>query len=64
MKGDEMVMLSHTGNTNEQLVIQWLKQFIKYTRAEPFDKCNLLLKAGHKSHVTPKFTLLALEHHI
>jgi hypothetical protein len=64
MEGGERIMLSASGYTNEQLAIQWLEHFIKYTGAGPTKKWKLLLMDGHKSHRTPEFTLLALQNHI
>lgn len=64
MKGGERIMLSTLGYTNEQLAIQWLEHFIKHTGVGLTKKWKLLLMDWHKSHRTPKFTLLALQNHI
>jgi hypothetical protein len=64
LKGDELILLSDSGYTNEELAIRWLKHFIKHTKAGPNEPWKLLLMDGHKSHENPDFVLLALENHI
>lgn len=59
LTGDELVLLSDSGYTNEELAILWLKHFIKYTGAGPESSMKILLMDSHPSHTSPQFTLLA-----
>jgi hypothetical protein len=60
MTGGELVLLSTTGFTNDQLAIQYLEHFIKHVGASP-DASDwiLLLFDNHGSYKTPQFILLA-----
>jgi hypothetical protein len=35
LKGDELILLSNSGFTNDELAIYFLNHFIKYTKARP-----------------------------
>jgi hypothetical protein len=49
--GMELLLLSDTGYTNEELGIQWLDHFISYTSAyKGAGRWKLLLFDGHSSH--------------
>jgi DDE superfamily endonuclease len=56
---NELVLLSESGFTTDQLTFQFLEQFIKHTKASPKEQPKLLLMDNHNSHITPEFILLA-----
>jgi hypothetical protein len=60
LTGGELVLLSSTGFTNDQLALEYLMHFIKHVGAGP-DSPDwiLLLCDNHGSHRTPQFILLA-----
>src|SRR5436305_14373594 len=62
--GDELLLLSETGYTNEEVTIEWLKHFIKHTSAGPKQPWKILLMDGHRTYESPEFVLLALANHI
>jgi hypothetical protein len=67
LQGDEMVLLSESGYTNEKLSLDWLKHFIKHTESvsdRPDLPWKVLLMDGHRSHLSPEFVLLALQYNI
>jgi DDE superfamily endonuclease len=64
LQGDELLMLSPTGYTNESLALDWLQHFIKHTNAGPDKPWKLLLLDGQKSHETPDFILKSLANNI
>ena len=56
---NELVLLSDSGFTNDQLAIRFLEHFILYSDASPSQPTKLLLMDNHGSHVTPEFINLA-----
>jgi hypothetical protein len=56
---NELVLLSESGFTTDQLTLRFLEWFITYTRAGPREQPKLLLMDNHGSHITPEFILLA-----
>jgi DDE superfamily endonuclease len=64
LKGDELVLLSNHGFTNDELAIKFLEHFIKHTKAGPNADWKLLLMDNYGSHCTPEFILLAIRNHI
>ena len=64
LQGNELLMLSPTGYTNESLAKDWLQHFIKHTNAGPNQPWKLLLLDGQKSHENAEFVLLCLANNI
>jgi hypothetical protein len=64
LSGDEKVLLSESGYTNDELAIQWLQHFIQHTSSSATTKSKVLLLDSHASHCTPEFTILAQENNI
>jgi hypothetical protein len=56
---NELVLLSESGFTTDQLTLRFLEWFITYTKAGPREQPKLLLMDNHGSHITPEFMLLA-----
>lgn len=61
---DELVLLSESGFTNDNLAIRFLNHFIQYTSAGPDKTKKLLLMDNHGSHVTAEFIDLATRNNI
>lgn len=55
--GSELLLLSDSGYTNEDLGMLWLDHFITYSGAGPKAPMKLLLFDGHSSHTTEDFRL-------
>ena len=64
LKGAEVMYLSETGYTNDQIAVWWLEHFIKHTDSGPDKLWKLLLLDGHVSHECPQFVLKAEESNI
>jgi hypothetical protein len=64
LQGEELLMLSPTGYTNESLALDWLQHFIKYSSAGPEKPWKLLLLDGQRSHESPTFILNCLANNI
>ena len=56
---DEVVLLSESGFTTDELALRFLQHFITKTKAGPHEPPKLLLMDNHGSHITPEFILLA-----
>lgn len=56
---DTTIITSDKGSTNDQIAIEFLKHFIKYSNAGPHSEWKLLLMDNHGSHETPEFLNLA-----
>ena len=55
----EVILLSDSGFTTDQLTFRFLQHFIEHTKAGPHELPKLLLMDNHGSHITPEFILLA-----
>jgi hypothetical protein len=64
IQGDELMLLSESDYSNKQLVIEYLRYFIQYTKAGLDTPKKLLLMDSHANHRTPDFVLLVYEHQI
>ena len=64
LQGDELLMLSPTGYTNESLALDWLQHFIKYSGPGPDKPWKILLLDGQRSHESPDFVLNCLANKI
>ena len=62
--GTELILLSESGYTNDQLAMKWLQHFILHTESSKTSTFKVLLMDSHTSHRTPEFTLLASEYNI
>jgi hypothetical protein len=60
----EVILLSDSGFTNDELTFRFLQHFIEYTKAGPFEPLKLLLMDNHGSHLTPAFILLARRNNV
>jgi len=61
---DMTVVTSEKGFTKDDIAIQFLKHFIKYTNMGPHSEWKLLLMDNHGSHETGEFLKLANDNHI
>ena len=64
LKGDELILLSDSGYTNDTLAVAWIKHFIKHVDAGPDKPWKMLLLDGHTTHENDEFGLLAIANHI
>ena len=64
LTGNELVLLSETGYTNNELAMIYLEHFIKHTGAGPSQPQKVLLMDSHTSHTNPEFVLRATEMNI
>jgi hypothetical protein len=62
--GTELILLSESGYTNDQLAMKWLQHFILHTESSKTSSFKVLLMDSHTSHCTPEFTILANDHNI
>jgi hypothetical protein len=62
--GTELILLSESGYTNDQLALKWLQHFILHTESSKNSKPKVLLMDSHTSHRTPEFTILASDNNI
>jgi hypothetical protein len=60
----EVILLSDSGFTNDQLTFRFLQHFIEYTKAGPSEPSKLLLMDNYSSHLTPAFILLARRNNV
>jgi hypothetical protein len=64
LDGNERILLSDSGYSNDDLALKWLQHFILHTRSSSNSEPKVLLLDSHASHRTPEFTILATEHYI
>ena len=64
LQGEELLMLSPTGYTNESLALDWLQHFIQHSGAGPDKPWKIHLLDGQKSHESPSFVLNCLANNI
>jgi len=64
LTGAEVITVSPTGYTNENIALAWLNHFIKHIRAGPDKHWRLLLLDGHNSHRQDDFIIKCHENHI
>jgi hypothetical protein len=64
LDGDERILLSDSGYSNDELALKWLQHFILHTNSSSYSDPKVLLLDSHASHRTPEFTILATDHHI
>ena len=55
----EVILLSDSGFTNDQLTFRFLQHFIEYTKASPSKLLKLLLIDNYSSYYTLEFIILA-----
>jgi len=61
LQGTELILLSESGFSNDQLAMKWLEHFITHTESTSYSENKLLLVDSHPSHLTPAFTIRANE---
>ena len=61
---DVCIVSNENGYTDNDIALKWLEHFIKHTKSSPTSRTRVLLMDGHKSHITPAFTLLATQNNI
>jgi len=59
LSGDELALLSESGDTNNELAMLYLEHFIKCTNAGSDQPQKVLLMDSHTSHPTPEFIIRA-----
>ena len=64
LTGAEMIGVSQTGYTNENIPLSWLDHFIKHSGAGPAKHRRILLLDGHISHCKEDFVIQCYENHI
>jgi hypothetical protein len=64
LSGDELVLLSESGYTNNELAMLYLEHFIKCTNAGSDQPQKVLLMDSHTSHTTSEFIIRAKEMNI
>jgi hypothetical protein len=64
MTGNEVVAVSPTGYTNEEICLTWLDHFIKYNDCGPDKPWRILLIDGATCHEAPEFIIKAKVNHI
>jgi hypothetical protein len=57
LQGTELILLSESGFSNDQLAMEWLEHFITHTESTSYSEKKLLLVDSHPSHLTPAFTI-------
>src|SRR5271154_2982568 len=60
LTGDELVLLSDSGYTNNQLGLAFLDHFITSIKVGPDKPIKVLLIDSYASHTTPEFILQAI----
>lgn len=55
--GSELLLLSDSGYSNEDLGLLWLDHFISHSGAGPKAPYKMLLFDGHSSHTTEDFRI-------
>jgi hypothetical protein len=61
LRGTELILLSESGYSNDQLAIEWLEHFITHTGSTLDSEHKLLLLDSHPSHLTSAFNIRAHE---
>ena len=64
LQGDELVLLSESRYTSDDLALIYLQHFIQHTSTIPGGPFILLLMDNHGSHRTPEFITLAVDYNI
>jgi hypothetical protein len=64
MTGEEMVAVSPSGYTNEEICSTWLDHFIKHNDCRPDQPWRILLMDGATCHEAPDFVIKAKMHRI
>ncbi|KAJ6259176.1 hypothetical protein Dda_6074 [Drechslerella dactyloides] len=64
LPADWVIALSDNGWTTNELALQWLKHFDKFTTRRCFSDYRLLVLDGHESHHSAAFKLYCQEHKI
>ncbi len=64
MDPDTTIIVSAKGFTTNEIDVEFLKHFIKYSDAESQSEWKLLLMNNHESHEISKFAKLANDNHI
>jgi hypothetical protein len=59
LHGNELILLSDTGYTNDELAMIWLDHFIKETKSDIFSEWKVIILDSHTSHTTPELRLKA-----
>jgi len=66
LAGEERILLSESGYSNDELAIIWLQHFIKETKCEENGNSlwKLIILDSHTSHMTPELRLMAAQYNI
>ena len=64
LDGNELILLSETGYSNNQFALWWLQHFIELTAPHDPGNPKVLLLDSHVSHTSPEFVIMAAEYHI
>ncbi|RPA99774.1 hypothetical protein L873DRAFT_1618509, partial [Choiromyces venosus 120613-1] len=64
LTGVEVITVSPTRYTNENIALAWLDHFIKYIEAGPDKHWHMLLVDGHITHHQDDFIIKCHENHI
>ena len=64
LTGAEVIAVSQTGYTNENIALSWLNHFIKHSGAGPDKHWRILLLDGHITHCKEDFVIHCHENHI
>ncbi len=64
MNSDITILVLAKSFTTNEIDVEFLKHFIKYSDAESQSEWKLLLMNNHESHETSKFAKLANDNHI
>ncbi len=64
LPGDWVIILSENGWTTNEIGIQWIKHFEKWTRSRTKGIYRLLILDGHESHISVEFQQYCQENHI
>jgi hypothetical protein len=52
LHGNELILLSNTSYTNDELAMIWLNHFIKETKSDIFLDWKVIILDSHTSHTT------------
>ncbi|RPA96323.1 DDE-domain-containing protein, partial [Choiromyces venosus 120613-1] len=64
LTGVEVITVSPTGYTNENIALAWLDHFIKHMEAGPDKQWHMLLVDGHITHCQDNFIIKCHKNHI
>jgi hypothetical protein len=64
LPGDWAVAVSENGWTTDEIGLQWIKHFDKWTRSRTIGVHRLLILDGHGSHSTPEFDQYCIDNKI